>query len=164
VCAARREAEPELDEHGVPLEDPQTGEVLVNEWNWSMLLRKGFVEYVDTEEEEMTMIAMTIKDLEVGCWGVRLWEGAKGGTGLALGLQGLRARQGRVQDGAGSTELMGVVVAWFAHVLVMLHVALTYDAPATCYTSLPPVPRLSLFTPCRRATSLRTPTARSTPA
>lgn len=32
-------------------------------WGWSHLVSGGFVEYVDTEEEETTLIAMTMKDL-----------------------------------------------------------------------------------------------------
>eukprot|EP00878_Enallax_costatus_P009529 GHUV01009957.1.p1 GENE.GHUV01009957.1~~GHUV01009957.1.p1 ORF type:complete len:1020 (+),score=255.55 GHUV01009957.1:227-3286(+) len=36
-----------------------TGEI----WGWSHLVAGGFVEYVDTEEEETTLIAMTMKDL-----------------------------------------------------------------------------------------------------
>jgi hypothetical protein len=43
-----------IDKHGV-----QTTEV----WGWSHLVAGGFVEYVDTEEEETTLIAMTMKDL-----------------------------------------------------------------------------------------------------
>ncbi|KAL6757113.1 RNA polymerase II second largest subunit [Haematococcus lacustris] len=34
------------------------------EYGWNDLVADGFVEYVDTEEEETTMIAMTIKDLQ----------------------------------------------------------------------------------------------------
>lgn len=34
------------------------------EFNWNDLVNHGFIEYVDTEEEETTMIAMTIKDLQ----------------------------------------------------------------------------------------------------
>ncbi|PNX69495.1 DNA-directed RNA polymerase ii subunit rpb2-like protein, partial [Trifolium pratense] len=30
---------------------------------WSGLVSKGFIEYIDTEEEETTMISMTINDL-----------------------------------------------------------------------------------------------------
>ncbi|KAL0399816.1 UNVERIFIED_CONTAM: DNA-directed RNA polymerase II subunit RPB2 [Sesamum radiatum] len=33
------------------------------EYGWHDLVRKGFIEYVDTEEEETTMISMTINDL-----------------------------------------------------------------------------------------------------
>lgn len=33
-------------------------------YNWNDLVQAGFIEYVDTEEEETTMIAMTIKDLQ----------------------------------------------------------------------------------------------------
>jgi hypothetical protein len=32
-------------------------------WGWGQLVSGGFVEYVDTEEEETTLIAMTMKDL-----------------------------------------------------------------------------------------------------
>mgnify|MGYP002775570430 FL=1 len=32
-----------------------------NEHGWIDLLKKGFIEYVDTEEEETTMISMTIQ-------------------------------------------------------------------------------------------------------
>ncbi|KAJ0247166.1 DNA-directed RNA polymerase II subunit 2 [Hirschfeldia incana] len=35
----------------------------VEEDGWNQLLAKGFIEYVDTEEEETTMISMTINDL-----------------------------------------------------------------------------------------------------
>jgi len=37
-----------------------------NRLNWTDLLMNGIVEYVDTEEEETTMIAMEPKDLELG--------------------------------------------------------------------------------------------------
>lgn len=30
------------------------------EYGWNDLVRKGFIEYVDTEEEETTMISMTV--------------------------------------------------------------------------------------------------------
>lgn len=30
------------------------------EYGWNDLIRKGFIEYVDTEEEETTMISMTV--------------------------------------------------------------------------------------------------------
>ncbi|KAH6785548.1 hypothetical protein C2S51_038003 [Perilla frutescens var. frutescens] len=33
------------------------------EYGWNDLVRKGFIEYVDTEEEETTMISMTVNDL-----------------------------------------------------------------------------------------------------
>lgn len=33
-------------------------------YGWNDLVASGFIEYVDTEEEETTMIAMTIKDLQ----------------------------------------------------------------------------------------------------
>jgi hypothetical protein len=42
------------------------------EWRWGTLVSKGFVEYVDTEEEETTMIAMHIRDLAASRWGVVL--------------------------------------------------------------------------------------------
>lgn len=32
-------------------------------WGWNHLVSSGFIEYVDTEEEETTLIAMTMKDL-----------------------------------------------------------------------------------------------------
>ncbi|GER53278.1 DNA-directed RNA polymerase family protein [Striga asiatica] len=35
----------------------------LEEYGWHDLIRKGFIEYVDTEEEETTMISMTINDL-----------------------------------------------------------------------------------------------------
>lgn len=34
------------------------------DYNWSDLVEAGFIEYVDTEEEETTMIAMSIRDLQ----------------------------------------------------------------------------------------------------
>jgi DNA-directed RNA polymerase II subunit RPB2 len=34
-----------------------------NPFGWHELVVKGYIEYVDTEEEETTMIAMTINDL-----------------------------------------------------------------------------------------------------
>eukprot|EP00271_Cylindrocystis_brebissonii_P022832 TRINITY_DN8941_c0_g1_i2.p1 TRINITY_DN8941_c0_g1~~TRINITY_DN8941_c0_g1_i2.p1 ORF type:complete len:1189 (+),score=261.50 TRINITY_DN8941_c0_g1_i2:389-3955(+) len=34
-----------------------------NEWGWQALVQKGFIEFVDTTEEETTMIAMTIGDV-----------------------------------------------------------------------------------------------------
>lgn len=34
-----------------------------NEMNWNDLLQEGLVEYIDTEEEESTMIAMTVNDV-----------------------------------------------------------------------------------------------------
>ena len=35
-----------------------------NQFGWNDLVASGYIEYVDTEEEETTMIAMNIKDLE----------------------------------------------------------------------------------------------------
>lgn len=32
----------------------------LEEYGWNDLIRKGFIEYVDTEEEETTMISMTV--------------------------------------------------------------------------------------------------------
>lgn len=43
--------------------DEQTGMMTDEVWGWSHLVSGGFVEYVDTEEEETTLIAMTMKDL-----------------------------------------------------------------------------------------------------
>jgi DNA-directed RNA polymerase II subunit RPB2 len=48
-------------------------------WGWHHLVSGGYVEYVDTEEEETTLIAMTLKDLNlqreavsaVGTW---IWQ------------------------------------------------------------------------------------------
>lgn len=34
------------------------------EYGWNDLVANGYIEYVDTEEEETTMIAMNIKDLQ----------------------------------------------------------------------------------------------------
>lgn len=45
-----------LDEAG-----NETGDV----WGWHVLVERGHVEYVDTEEEETTLIAMTMRDLEL---------------------------------------------------------------------------------------------------
>ena len=45
-----------MDEEGNPHEV---------EWGWSRLVATGLVEYVDTEEEETTMIAMTLRDLKL---------------------------------------------------------------------------------------------------
>lgn len=46
--------EPIVDEAGNDLDEV---------WGWQHLVSGGFVEYVDTEEEETTLIAMTMKDL-----------------------------------------------------------------------------------------------------
>jgi hypothetical protein len=46
-----------------PLLDPDTNEPTDEVWGWGQLVSGGFVEYVDTEEEETTLIAMTMKDL-----------------------------------------------------------------------------------------------------
>jgi len=35
-----------------------------HEWGWNTLLTEGLVEYIDTEEEESTMIAPWVKDIE----------------------------------------------------------------------------------------------------
>jgi hypothetical protein len=43
--------------------DPETNEPMDEVWGWGQLVSGGFVEYVDTEEEETTLIAMTMKDL-----------------------------------------------------------------------------------------------------
>lgn len=43
---------------------PDGADTIESEWGWSKLVAGGFVEYVDTEEEETTMIAMHIRDLE----------------------------------------------------------------------------------------------------
>jgi DNA-directed RNA polymerase II subunit RPB2 len=40
-----------------------SGEETEAVWGWGQLVAGGFVEYVDTEEEETTLIAMTMKDL-----------------------------------------------------------------------------------------------------
>ncbi|GAX80657.1 hypothetical protein CEUSTIGMA_g8092.t1 [Chlamydomonas eustigma] len=46
-------------EHIIKLQNRET-----TGYGWNELVTNGFVEYVDTEEEETTMIAMTIKDLQ----------------------------------------------------------------------------------------------------
>jgi hypothetical protein len=46
-----------------PVLDPATNEETDEVWGWSQLVSQGHVEYVDTEEEETTLIAMTMKDL-----------------------------------------------------------------------------------------------------
>ena len=43
----------------------ETGEVTDQVWGWHHLVSGGYVEYVDTEEEETTLIAMTLKDLNL---------------------------------------------------------------------------------------------------
>uniref|UniRef100_A0A383VP27 DNA-directed RNA polymerase subunit beta n=1 Tax=Tetradesmus obliquus TaxID=3088 RepID=A0A383VP27_TETOB len=46
-----------------PVIDAATGEETEAVWGWGTLVAQGFVEYVDTEEEETTLIAMTMRDL-----------------------------------------------------------------------------------------------------
>ena len=41
-------------------------ESLFEEYGWNDLVRKGFIEYVDTEEEETTMISMTVNVSSLG--------------------------------------------------------------------------------------------------
>mmetsp|Transcript_29447 Transcript_29447/g.59712 ORF Transcript_29447/g.59712 Transcript_29447/m.59712 type:complete len:682 (-) Transcript_29447:1752-3797(-) len=49
--------------HIMQLQDPAPDQ---KKLNWADLLMEGLVEYIDTEEEETTMIAMEPKDLEAG--------------------------------------------------------------------------------------------------
>jgi nitroimidazol reductase NimA-like FMN-containing flavoprotein (pyridoxamine 5'-phosphate oxidase superfamily) len=45
------------------------------EYGWNDLVASGYVEYVDTEEEETTMIAMNIKDLAAARQNPQVGEG-----------------------------------------------------------------------------------------
>jgi hypothetical protein len=99
-----------LDEHNQPILDEEGRET---PWSWNQLVSGGFVEYVDTEEEETTLIAMTMRDLAMqreavssargrqgefarGCRWLRvaqlfMWESERRGSRAVTGLRGSEA-------------------------------------------------------------------------
>ncbi|KAI8471554.1 MAG: RNA polymerase II second largest subunit [Monoraphidium minutum] len=48
---------------GIETSYDEAGNVVEEQWGWHKLVSSGLIEYVDTEEEETTMIAMHIRDL-----------------------------------------------------------------------------------------------------
>jgi hypothetical protein len=77
-AAAVAPRDPVRDEQGEPILDEEGRET---PWSWNQLVSGGFVEYVDTEEEETTLIAMTMRDLAMQREAVSSAGGLRGGQG-----------------------------------------------------------------------------------
>jgi len=102
----------------------EAGNDLDEVWGWQHLVSGGFVEYVDTEEEETTLIAMTMKDLALQREAVSdHFGGGRGREKLSCVGQGLRSEAEGCCFilGAGQGIILYAGVFWLTVQMTLQH-------------------------------------------